>query len=88
MKLLVSMILVVAAVALTSGSVFATDRCNFDNAVSYGTNPDTGTAVWKCKFDESVPGWGTKSWYYFCSYCNRSTIFQKKSRKKGNTFPS
>ncbi len=68
MKLLVSMILVVAAVVLTSGSVFAIDRCRYDDAVSYGVNPKTGGATWKCKFDKSLSASATNSWYYFCSY--------------------
>ncbi len=68
MKLLVSMILVVAAVALTSGSVFAIDRCNYDNAYSYGVNSQTGAATWRCKFDKHLNASASHSWYYFCSY--------------------
>ncbi len=68
MKLLVSIILVVAAVALTSGSVFAIDRCNYDDAVSYGTNSQTGTATWRCKFDKHINASDSHSWYYFCSF--------------------
>ncbi len=67
MKLLISMILVAAAVALTSGSVFAIERCNFDNADSYGTNSQTGARTWKCIFPKHLDAGGSDSWYFFCS---------------------
>lgn len=67
MKLLVSMILLVVAVTLTSGSAFAIDRCNENDAYSTGTNSQTGTKTWTCKFDKHLNAGASNSWYYFCS---------------------
>ncbi len=66
MKILISMILVVAAVALTTDSAFAVDRCNKDANYSQRITP-SGNTVWECKYDKRLSPGGSDSWYYFCS---------------------